>query len=74
LVAEEPSVAIDCLTFDDLLSQLLELVQVVGDHDVADGVVALDVPHSLTVDQEVLTNHLHIAEPVSPVISHVIVL
>ena len=50
------------------------MIAIVGNHHVADGVVALNILDSLAVEQEVLANHLHIAEPVSPVLADAAVL
>ena len=62
------------LTSDDLLGELDELVLVLGDHHVADGVVAFDVTNGRRVQQEVLSDHLNVAEPVSPVRNYAVVL
>lgn len=50
------------------------MIAIVGNHHVADGVVALNILYSLAVEQEVLADHLHIAEPVSPVLADAVVL
>ena len=49
-VAEQPRVAVDLFALDDLLSQMDELVVVVGDHNIADRVMALDVPHGPAIE------------------------
>ena len=66
-ITEEASIAVDLFAFDDLLAQVDELVSIVGDHDVANSVMALDFPNGLAIKQKVFPNHLNVTEPVSPV-------
>ena len=74
LVAEKTSVETYLLSSNDLVAELDQLVAIVGNHHVADRVVALHILDRLAVEQEVLADHLHIAEPVSPVLAGAIVL
>ena len=67
VISEQACIAVDLFTADDLLAKLDEFILVVWDHHVADGVVTLDVSHGSRVKQKVLTDHLNIAKPVSPV-------
>ena len=50
-----------------MLAQRNQLVLVFGYHNVADSIVTLDVFDGLTVDKEVLADHLDVGKPVSPV-------
>ncbi len=49
-IAKKASIEIDLLAIDNLLAETKYLVPVLGDHDVADGVVAFDLLHCLTVE------------------------
>lgn len=49
-ITKEASIEIDLLSIDDLLAETYDFVSVLWDHDVADGVVAFDLLHLLTVE------------------------